>query len=381
MNKKRTKRIFVSDIHMGDENSINPVGGLKPYGWLKEDHASKFANFLKFVISDSDVKQLIILGDLFDEWVCPAEVKPISISSSEQYKKIASAPQNVGIIENLKLIAASDNIELVYVPGNHDMLVSKDILTDIIPGIKFIDSTYSEDGIAAEHGSNYCLFNAPDKYNNKGHSLPLGFFIARAVAEKAARKGHLTDTVKAIKDSIEGILHREKIGSLVLNAVTEDSGMTKESSIIMNGIDGYESSIKVEEIESIFGDIYHQWGEMKPYNIPNEEALINDSGHLYPAAISQYFIKNDEPDIVIFGHTHKHDLHSIPLPDFSSEKEHHLFPCRHIYANCGTWINGKECTYVESNIENGKHYVRVMKYIDSDKAPAVEKIGERHRNL
>ncbi|MCP4133530.1 MAG: hypothetical protein GY754_21350 [bacterium] len=127
----RSKRIFVSDIHMGDADSLKPPSGLHPYSWLHSDRAKMFADFLELKLKDPEIKQIIILGDLFDEWVCPAELSPT------QFQKIASASHNVPIINNLKAIAASDEIELIYVPGNHDMLMTRDILTEIVPGIDY----------------------------------------------------------------------------------------------------------------------------------------------------------------------------------------------------------------------------------------------------
>lgn len=368
---------------MGDEKSLNPPGNLKPYGWLKHDHALMFADFLKLKKVDPTVKQIIILGDLFDEWVCPAEISPIIDSSKRQYIKIATAPQNREIIETLKEIAKMDEIELLYVPGNHDMLMTKDIVTAIIPGIKYISDKgiFLEDGIVAEHGSNYCLFNAPDPCNNPGHILPLGYFITRAVAENSARTGNLIDTIEAIAESVEGILNKEKIGDIVLNTVVTKSGMDINTPIKMNGINNYNENIKIQEIEKKFGDIYQLWNIQKPGNVPNEEALINDLGYLYPAAISQYFTKKDLPDIVIFGHTHKCDIHSIPLEDSTEEKNHHLCLSKHIYANCGTWINGKECTFVETEIKDNKHHVRLMKYESLNSKPIIKVISERHKHI
>jgi hypothetical protein len=42
-------------------------------------------------------------------------------------------------------------------------------------------------------------------------------------------------------------------------------------------------------------------------------------------------------------------------------------PCRYIYANSGTWVDGKDCTYVETEevSDEKRHYVRVKKYPDN----------------
>ena len=65
----RTKRIFISDIHMGDERSINDPNH---YGWFK-NNIPVLTQFLDDQLNAPDVKEVIILGDLFDTWVIPVD--------------------------------------------------------------------------------------------------------------------------------------------------------------------------------------------------------------------------------------------------------------------------------------------------------------------
>ena len=67
-------------------------------------------------------------------------------------------------------------------------------------------------------------------------------------------------------------------------------------------------------------------------------------------------------------------LKEAPIVPFDLLKELRLdplkklpfgLPCRSIYANCGTWVNGEEpCTYVETqeDFKHGRHYVRLRSY-------------------
>jgi UDP-2,3-diacylglucosamine pyrophosphatase LpxH len=57
----RTKRIFISDIHLGDEESMTAP---HPYGWFKEN-IPLLAQFLEKQRTAVDVKEVVILGDLF----------------------------------------------------------------------------------------------------------------------------------------------------------------------------------------------------------------------------------------------------------------------------------------------------------------------------
>src|SRR5208283_4687856 len=70
----KIKRIFVSDTHMGDSRSQRQTSPYHPYGWLSENRQELFANFVRTVRSHVD--EVIILGDLFDEWICPAKLDP-----------------------------------------------------------------------------------------------------------------------------------------------------------------------------------------------------------------------------------------------------------------------------------------------------------------
>jgi len=61
------RRIFISDIHMGDQRSMP---GQFPLGWLREN-IHYLTDFLDDLLNAQDVIQVVILGDLFDQWVIP----------------------------------------------------------------------------------------------------------------------------------------------------------------------------------------------------------------------------------------------------------------------------------------------------------------------
>src|SRR6266567_9430821 len=108
----RTKRIFISDIHMGDDRSmLNQTH----YGWFV-NNIPILAQFLDDQLHSDDVSEVIILGDLFDEWVIPVNLDPLT-----SYDTICNNPKNAPVITKLQALAASKDIRLSYVPGNHDM--------------------------------------------------------------------------------------------------------------------------------------------------------------------------------------------------------------------------------------------------------------------
>ena len=90
------KQIFISDIHMGDDRSMD---SLHPYGWLQKN----ITNLTKFLSDSCWPKisaELVILGDLFDQWVIPTDLDPLA-----GFENIYNNPFNKGIIDNLKGLA------------------------------------------------------------------------------------------------------------------------------------------------------------------------------------------------------------------------------------------------------------------------------------
>ncbi len=112
---------------------------------------------------------MVIQGDLFDEWLIPYSVKPFDsalgiTNSAAFYRAIADAPVNKPIFDKFREIALSGEIDVVYVPGNHDMLVTQDIVEELIPGIIWksdapgLGKYQPVDEILLEHGHRYVFF-------------------------------------------------------------------------------------------------------------------------------------------------------------------------------------------------------------------------------
>lgn len=129
-------KIFISDLHLGDGSRTDDFHRDKP-----------FLKFLEFV--ERQAEELIILGDFFELW--QADLDRISFRHSE-------------IIN--KLLSLRNKLKITYVIGNHDY----------IPFVKFKDSDVGicleyhdiENGIVAEHGHRYDIFN---RYKNPIKSI------------------------------------------------------------------------------------------------------------------------------------------------------------------------------------------------------------------
>jgi UDP-2,3-diacylglucosamine pyrophosphatase LpxH len=78
------KRIYVSDVHMGPKKDPQSQ---YDYTWLGTAEAKVFAEFLGYLNADEEVKEVILLGDTMDTWVCPVDAEPPT------FKEIVDTPQ------------------------------------------------------------------------------------------------------------------------------------------------------------------------------------------------------------------------------------------------------------------------------------------------
>lgn len=346
------------------------------YGWFK-DNIRLLNQFLDDQLKAPDVKEVVILGDLFDTWVIPVNKPPLT-----KFSNICSNLANKPIIDKLTALAKNSDIKLAYVPGNHDMGMNvagisetKQFMETTFPGIRFFcNSTvprgiYTVGTLAAEHGNHYCLFNAPDLWTAKDTFLPLGYFISRIVAYKVLMTGYADDPRDIFFKFLKDYMKRPDFIEDMFDAIAKDAGLKPNDSIDVTGIPGYPASITVDTVGKRFGNLIQKW-KNTPGNINVLAAIISDLEDLSWAASLAYFEHfGSNTNIVIFGHTH------IPTMDkqydpFSDKTAHTSDdPCRYIYANSGTWVDkGKYgCTYIETEEVSDKkrHYVRVKKYPDN----------------
>jgi UDP-2,3-diacylglucosamine pyrophosphatase LpxH len=368
----RNKRIFISDIHMGDARSLQAQN---PYGWFKEN-IHILANFLADQMKAPDLQEVIILGDLFDDWVIPTEDAPLI-----NYKEICDNLDNEPVIDGLKALAVSKDIKLFYVPGNHDMGMNaagvadiRDYLTKTFSGMRYICNNdepwgvYNLGILAAEHGDRYCLFNAPDKWTIPlGTFLPIGYFITRMVAHKVKATGQQEDYHDILVKFLKDLFEKPSLVADIFDAIAGDAGLEDNDIINTIGIPDYPAQVTVNAMKVRFSNLIQSWKNY-PGNIDSMLAIIDDMGNL--SAPAHKFYLDHYVNIVIFGHTHvpvleKNYDFDIKTPGGQVQKSPDD-PCTGIYANSGSWVDSCKdgCTYVETEeIPNqGRHYVRLKRY-------------------
>jgi UDP-2,3-diacylglucosamine pyrophosphatase LpxH len=353
------KRVFVSDVHMSPGWSLDSKQG---YDWFNRAQAQQFVNFLKEMINDDTIKEVIILGDLMDGWVYPIETQP------PKYDKIANASHIINIMVNLRELAAKKDV--TYVIGNHDMTLMEDqfinFRSNAFAKITFKDFYKTDDSLYAEHGHQYSMYNAVDPK----HELPIGHYISRLSANAAetkqqsyisadfearfpSGKNYNVDAKELIPDPLVNVPLRyfeeelrfdDNTSITTVNGGVITIGEVKKQYSRL-GIDWIEKHGPLSEISSA-------WRE--------EVGLDGVAGQIANGMV----IKDKYYKVVIFGHTHKALNNYLRRPDAAFSRDTKDAEPYAIYANCGAWCQDNDPTYVidEYNDEADKIHTITLKY-------------------
>lgn len=355
----RNKLVFISDLHMN-------VDG--PYSWLVK-HAKDLGQFLNTVNARDDVAELVILGDMLDDWVSPVANTP------QTFADVLEASNNAAVVASLRAVCDNPNIAVTYVTGNHDMLSfesqNQQVIADAFPGMSILSDSpglgaYTKDNVIwAEHGHRYTLFNAPDTWSRSAGHLSLGYFISRLAASKSVSSGQVVTTPDVLDRFVKSpslvntYLRQggyEEVGSViddalivaVFNAISLWSGNWPWNTFDMDGLDNFAGNPSVEDIAFTYDTIFSGWPSRQDV-VDHYEAVWNDLGSLNSPANLLFEMPERikdlypfTPRIVLFGHTHQ-----------AAFQYHHSGEAETIYANTGTWIDGKPMTWVEIEINDG----------------------------
>ena len=370
---ERNTVVFISDLHMNVDVS---------YAWLKTN-APPLATFINQVNKREDVAELVILGDMLDDWIETVENPP------HTFHDILVSSNNAEIVTALQAICRNQYITVTYVVGNHDMLTfesaNKTAITNIIPGLNIISDSpglgaYTKNNVIwAEHGHRYCMFNAPDTWSRTDGHLPLGYFISRIAASKSAREGKLYTTMDALDTYIKAPgsyytpsagQENEVFNDQFINALFDMfaliwGGYYPWNTFTMNTTDNFTNNPTVLHIGNVYDGIYSNWpGRMDI--VDQYEAVVNEIGHLSSAATLLFEMPERlkakypfTPRIVLFGHTHKAAL------------LYHCDALNSIYANTGTWVDNSPRTWVEieRNHAGNKDFYTVSLWFYGESAP------------
>lgn len=346
MNQRKV--VFISDLHLSADPDTS---------WMY-DHIGYLADFLDALIYRQDVTELVILGDLLDDWMVPIDAIPSS------FQDILVAPHNEPVVTALKKICDNSDIHVTYVTGNHDLLSfepeAKALLASTFHGMEIRSEepglgAYAIDEVLwAEHGHRYSLFNSPDTWSHPDSHLPLGYFITRLAASQAETAGTPSTTPEIIEEFVRKNLRlvpytsdwQERLIEIVFTAIALWAGKWPNGMFNMAEKDDFMTNPTVEEVKDLYAEIMSAWPDRQNIVLP-EMALLNELGYMINSAQLLFTLPKRiktlypfTPRIVLFGHTHK----AMFWQRIGSRST--------IYANTGTWIDSKPMTWVEVEVND-----------------------------
>jgi UDP-2,3-diacylglucosamine pyrophosphatase LpxH len=337
-----TKRVFISDIHLSSKARYTAKPKIRRARFIPEkpeNHKMRLVNFLnKSVLEkEKEIKDLVLVGDIFDTWVCPPDEAPPT------FKEIFDS--NPEIMNALRAIAKS-RINLYYLPGNHDYSLKKAAIQSEIPGVIF-QKAYDDKQLKlhAEHGNSHVVFNK--SFSNIAGGRPIGYFITRLVEHLGGYVSRFHDLISYSDDIVKLVAGKSNFFSLLIQALA-DRAKVKE--IVMNS-KGRKISIK--EINKMYKPLKKKY---PPIRALAKLALEGELEH-----VGDRLCKKKGYKIVIFGHTHKAKI----------DKDSFLLADR-IYANAGCWSQKKAHCVIVDKTEKGKARVKLCKVISTGRPVQID---------
>ncbi|MCK9412356.1 MAG: metallophosphoesterase [Prolixibacteraceae bacterium] len=361
---ERNMIVVISDIHLGADLAYAECN--KNLGAL--------ALLLEKIRVAPNIRELVIAGDLLDEWFVPAPIDTYQGKDQRDFV-LRIAETNRGVMNDFNNIIKDRKILVTYVPGNHDLTITPANVNLVLPGIHQARDTQLGLGtyspadcpkIAIEHGHRYNFFCAPDQFSNQdiapGNIMPPGYFFTRIGAL------HVSQNLPPAGDTLPVVVPNTsagqsqnllyvylKVWQWAINYLTIKNKFDEK--IIVTNVNGFTATYSVNDLlpyqttaggllnVNLYKGIQDTWDQRQTLNqvavkIPAAQAIANAASgpETDNQAKIQYFDNpNFDKRIVVFGHSHIAKI--ISTNNHSGQKS--------IYANSGTWIdNNKELTFL-----------------------------------
>ncbi|BCS84799.1 hypothetical protein prwr041_06920 [Prevotella herbatica] len=359
----RNKIVVISDLHLGNDLAYSE----------NVKHLNRLNQFLNEVRASSTIKELVIAGDMFDEWYIPSRTNTYENKSQSDFilKTVAS---NKAIFDVLNGIINDKKIKVTYIPGNHDMGFTPASIDLAMPGVNQArDKDHNELGtyypdnypeIAIEHGHRYDFFsgltpNGADP-NANGTTFAPGYFFARIAAnsfvnpiaiENRTRVPNVVLNDKNDPEQVSKYVYY-KLWKQVLDSVIYVND-NFDDKIITTNVDHFTKTYSINDVlpyndadgkiqMNMYNGLFTQaaWNARMVVNGARVATQIDSAiiGSLKTQYIDnqsdvQYFHcpGRQRVRVVVFGHTH--------IPKMTAYKNTIDSAC--VYANTGTWEDRK----------------------------------------
>lgn len=360
----REKIVVISDLHLG--NDLTYSENVK--------HLERLEQFLNEVRESESIKELILAGDILDEWYIPTRIDSYGAGTQADFAR-KSATANKAVFDALNGIIKDGKIILTYIPGNHDMGFSPEHIDMVLPGVnqardkgeKYPVGTYYPDGypqIAIEHGHRYDFFNAIAPGANEseapGAIMPPGYFFARIAANSftnpTTKQASTKVSAITLNDPDNAEQYSKSVYYNLWKSVLEDLIYVDDNfndPIITTKVGKHTKTYAINDIlpknsatdgtlqMRLYNNLFTQasWDARQKYN--NVEVMNEINSSIWGGINTEFFdqqadkqyFKNPNSNVrlVVFGHTHGPKIRA-----YSNLKNE---TC--LYVNSGTWEDKK----------------------------------------
>jgi Calcineurin-like phosphoesterase len=306
--------VVLSDVHIGNG---------APTCWYQSSiHERQLTEVLSWILArHSVVREVVLLGDLFDVWTYPPHVRPPSMRDIIAANRSLLGPS--GPLAAL-VRALPGRVRLLL--GNHDgSLTRADIETlnrslggDPRRGqrIALLDAPWrvvtgaSGARTVFTHGHHWCMFNAPDA-RSRWATIPVGHFVTRAISYQLSRTLRPGETAADRRSSgapngfdllaaLSSWNRRDDLAAWLLTYICRHTGMPQAERIVMP--DG--TSTSAQEAMRVFAGLFTNWVVREGRPLDALRAAAADWRGEDLAWFAQRLALQTGSDLAVMGHTH-----------------------------------------------------------------------------
>lgn len=337
---KRTKRYFISDIHLGLGKSTD--------WYQKSEHEGHLVAALEHVTAEPAAKDLVLLGDIFDTWMSDLGTAPPTT------KQIIEADHDPVWKALGKACNAVENV--FYLNGNHDMHTGEEDLellqkrTGASKPIHRV-AAYQAGLLYAEHGSRFAMFNATDRMHDPHEGLPLGYYVTRMLAGSRSYTSPKA-LLGYVDDLLEAAVTTRTLSQSLIEALMEEQELKPDNVFVVSPP---RRSLTIGEVQQRYSALFDRWVEKFGYYyaIQAIRGEMNSLGWFADRLCGKRGYK-----LVVFGHTHE-----------AMEDRDGFFRANRAYVNSG-YFCGKVPTFVEVDKLPGRFDVKILESRDGGIASA-----------
>lgn len=312
--------VFVSDIHIGIDARTN--------WYSREVHEPMLAAIFDWAAAQGPgVDELVLLGDVVDQWTYVPDARPPS------FDEIRAANPGIFADGAGAIARALDALDgrVTWVAGNHDMQVGAAEVATIV-GAKGKSPRFVTDfpylpaagggQVACAHGHQFSVFNAPDRQAMPATGVPLGHVVTRLAALWSVQ--HLPEGKRVVDEAGSGEptgwpFDKEELRALAVGVVEGKDALpqlvvqglldaTKQpGSLPITMLDG--STATCAELVKAYGDLYTRWDDREyfpgaGYGLGARFFALMDCDLRSSLAHFAGELGKRGHRVVVFGHTH-----------------------------------------------------------------------------